>query len=159
MTPIDFSRLEKLSQRINQASDDLSKFLATINEKLNSLNLGIATGITDAILMYELGMTEDGKETYIQWTLGYGSLDGKWGMLATRQEFIREQSEDEVDESDRLLGIRTPLNQDTYFLLSCSRKIRIAAISAIPTLIAKLESESEDFIKTVNTAKKLADEL
>src|SRR5437868_1516616 len=41
MSPIDFSNLQKKATKINRQSDELTKAIAEINEKLNSFNLGL----------------------------------------------------------------------------------------------------------------------
>jgi hypothetical protein len=150
---INFSKLEKLSKKINIASDELTKALTTINEKLNSLNLGIE--VTTTLLKVEMGSGEE-EEGYFRefrWYLGYGKSDlGKWGLLACAQE-----ERVAVGDSDR--EHTETISENKHLLLSCPRDLRVAAIKEIPSLIEQLEKEAQQFTESVNKAKELADEL
>src|SRR5262245_53356860 len=142
MTPIDFSRLEAHSKKINEASDDLTKALTTINEKLNSLNLGLQVFLEEE-LHSESTRARDQSRSEILWHLGYGKVDGTWGLLLKTEEFIN------VDDAYN----RQLAHEEQYLLLSCPRELRIKAVEFIPSLIQQLERESENFTKSVSKAK------
>jgi hypothetical protein len=153
---INFSKLEKFSKQINEASDELTKALTTINEKLNSLNLGIEVFDRTPAGTLKINTESDEEEGYYRetyWYLGYGkSNDGKWGLLAQAQE-SRIAVWDVERENEVVVA------EDNYLLLSCPRDLRIAAIERMSSLIEKLEQKSEEFTKSVSKAKELAEEL
>jgi hypothetical protein len=150
---INFSKLEKLSKKINEASDELTKALTTINEKLNSLKLGIETHVPES-LKAEIGADDEvGYKRETTWHLGYGkSDDGKWGILAWGFEERIPSGPDGYQVAEMLAEYK-------HLLLSRPRDLRVAAIEQIPQLIQQLEKESEEFTKAVNKAKELANEL
>jgi hypothetical protein len=150
---INFSNLEKLSKKINEASDDLTKALTSINEKLNSLNLGIETWLEAGwCLKTDYGQeNEEGYHVETRWLLGYGkSPQGKWSLLVRAEDWLMPANE---DLEGRFTG------STEYPLLSCPRDLRVAAIQYIPQLVEQLEKKSEDFTQAVSKAKELADKL
>jgi hypothetical protein len=153
---INFSKLEKLSKKINEASDELTKALTSINEKLNSLNLGIEVFLDKYCLVTDYGdidysKAEEGVRTDTYYYLGYGkSDDGKWGLMIKAEDWLVCMAN---DEDNRFY------DQSITPLLSYRRDLRIAAIDKMVPLIEALEKKSEAFTESVNAAKKLADEL
>jgi hypothetical protein len=150
---INFSKLEKFSKKINEASDELTKAITAINEKLNSLNLGIETHVSDS-LKSEIGADdEDGYKRETTWHLGYGkSDDGRWGLLAWGFE-------ERIPSGPNGYQVAEMLAECKHLLLSCPRNLRVAAIEQIPQLIEQLEKEAQQFTESVNQAKELANEL
>ncbi|MBZ5496648.1 MAG: hypothetical protein LAP85_09610 [Acidobacteriia bacterium] len=150
---INFSNLEKLSKKINEASDELTKALTCINEKLNSLNLGLEVWCS-APLDSEPESSQNPDENEIPteqiFYLGYGKLADKWGILVRNERWTDPSN---YRDRERVCTI------ETSFLLSSSRALRIKAINEIPALISLLEEEGESFTKSVSKAKELADEL
>ena len=162
MTPIDFSNLEKYSKTISDGSDKVNQALAEIQEKLNSLNLGVEAWLESksfreilafggrppenlSVREYNLAM----HNLDVLW-LGYGKdAEGKWGLLVLRKASERSAE----DGSDNVL-----LGQ-TSRLLDASRDIRIAALDLIPLLIEKLEGEAAELVETISNAKTSADKL
>jgi hypothetical protein len=150
---INFSNLERLSKKLNGASDEANKALTTINDKLNSLNLGIEVFLGGNRLKTEVGAECDeppGSHEETHWFLGYGkSEEGRWGLIARAANFLVSQE----DEPDKLVG------QTDHLLLSSPRDLRIASIEKIPRLIEELEVEAEKITNAVDKAKKLSDKL
>ena len=148
MTPIDFSNLEKYSKTINEGSDRVSQSLLEVQDKLDSLNLGVEVWLDWAPDEYvnERPAEEGWSEITL---LGYGKeVDGKWSLLL-RESRIRGTSEADWKEDV----------QNTTFLLNASRNLRIKALDLIPKLIRRIESEAKDLVDTVSKAKTSADKL
>src|SRR5262245_31174285 len=98
----DLKDLERLSQRINPATDEFNVALETIQDKVNSFALGVEVWLksTDDELAHEISSVwteldgavvvewdEDDKKNIRQfrvvsaWELGYGRLGEGWALL------------------------------------------------------------------------------
>ena len=147
MNPIDFSSLEKKSKTINKRSDELTEALTAINDRLNSLNLGI-----QLIDGPELERDET-DERVVYSTLGYGKLRGNWGLLVITKEFNKTVDYD----GEEVHGFPSTLR--TQFLLSSPRHLRIEAVDEIEELIRLLAEETDNLEAAVGKAKKIAEKL
>jgi len=162
MTPIDFSNLEKYSKTISDGSDKVNQALAEIQEKLNSLNLGVEAWLDSGSIRETLSLTESRAEKEptllevgiarkfnVLW-LGYGKdEEGNWGLLVKE---VTERLGAEDGSHNVLLG-------QTSRLLDASRDLRIRALDLIPLLIEKLEGKAEELVETVSKATTSADKL
>ena len=161
MTPIDFSNLEKYSKTISDGSDKVNQALAEIQEKLNSLNLGVEAWLDSGSLRETLSLGESRAEKErtlrevgtakilnVLW-LGYGKdEEGNWGLLVS-----------EVTERRAEGGSHNVLLGQNSRLLDASRDLRIRALDLIPLLIEKLEGKAEELVETVSKATTSADKL
>ena len=139
-------QLTSLSKNLNEASDELSRQIATVESALNALNLGTWAWV------YEPTMTEaelsepDAKgqryELNYVHTLGYGKHKGKWGLLVS-------SCWDYDDENAEI----TPLRD-------APREVRLKAIDKIPELLEALVKEvaalTEEASKKASQARELA---
>jgi len=150
MSPLDFSRLEKKAEKINQQSDQLTAAINAINEKLNSLNLGVEAFCDRLFDCIDL----DGKKQ-CDYYLGYGKIDAKWGIIV-RGEITVPTSHDRSGDPE---GWKTIEVQEKQFLLSCSRRIRMKAIDSISSLIEALEKEVDQLEGSVSKAQEIAKNL
>ena len=147
--PLDFSSLEKKAKTINQHSDQLTAYLEAINDKLNSLNLGI-----EVVCPNRFDWVEGEEESEIDSYLGYGKLQSTWGLLVRFVKTIPTGH----DNQGEPLGWRT-LDTRKLFLLSCSRQLRMKAVDEIQKLIKILETEAEKLGESVSKAKTIAEAL
>ena len=162
MTPIDFSNLEKHSKIINEGSDEVTAVLIEIQEKLNSLNLGVEVWLNENAADDEDGwhpITET--ETEDGWTelheLGYGKgPDGQWGLLVKYSRY-REIAGEPPNENELDLEIETTQGDD--FLLKAARHLRIQALDLIPQLVKEIEKRAEVLVNTIKKAEGLATQL
>jgi len=125
--------LSSASDSLNKASDSLNESISQVEVALRSYNLGIAVWVE-----VERDSVDPDRniENVIQ--LGYGKLDGKWGLLTSS---YRNDAPDET--------------WDEKFLREASRHRRRAAIDKLPDLISKLVEEADKSAKaTTVTAEK-----
>src|SRR6187200_2594364 len=108
MSPLDFSRLQKKAETINQQSDELTAAIQAINEKLNTLNLGV-----EAFCQRPFASSELEETKRLDHYLGYGKLGGKWGMIV-RSETTVPTSHDRHGDPDSW----NTLDVEEDFLLS-----------------------------------------
>src|SRR6202046_4880903 len=127
------AELEATLRLLSSASDSLNESISQVEVALRSYNLGIAVWVE-----VERDSVDPDRniENVIQ--LGYGKLDGKWGLLTSS---YRNDAPDET--------------WDEKFLREASRHRRRAAIDKLPDLISKLVEEADKSAKaTTVTAEK-----
>lgn len=121
-----FQKLSKTAGSLNSASDRLNVAVDHLNAALKKLNLGISS-------WFVFSTWEDGPLSEVQ-EIGYGKINGKWG-IGLRKTFEDQNSpEEDVDE---------------WHFAEAPREMRIRAIGHLHSLIAKLDEDAEA------TAKKL----
>lgn len=154
MNPINFSSLENISKTINKHSDELTEALTAINDKLNSLNLGIpvTNGPTLEILVDDKSFMSDRVDT--RRLLGYGKLDGKWGLTVDIRSCRKKKGPLSVEEEQVLAdpGFSVPL-------LSSPRYLRILAVGKMEEFVGHLEKKADALGVVVGKAKKIAENL
>ena len=133
------NQIASLSRTLNEASDQLSKQLSEIEAALNAFAAGIWVWAKRPIKKeYET----DPAIAYVH-ELGYGKLNGKWGLL------VSSGWEDAEPE-----GI------ETKFLRDAPRDIRLRAMDEMPQLLEafaqKLAETTEETTKKVLRAKEIA---
>jgi hypothetical protein len=156
----DLNDLEPISKRLNAASDELSKTLESIQQKLNAFSLGVEAWLSVpdfGPLHSEVVGIVDNIRTIRNQELGYGRIGDGWGLIVRTS--LYKQNFDAKD-SEWLLT--------TYFpddvvgqkpLLKASRDTRVRAVWAIPDLINLLHNTAGQVIDAVEEAKKIADSL
>lgn len=143
--PIDFSRLQDISNVLNSKSDVLNEAIKSFESKLASLRLGVSAWVNPPLVSEttdEGGVNEDTITT----RLGYSKATGQWCLTIE-------------EDSDRYSGLDqspwpsyTPLNQ-------ASRDMRIKAIKQLPLLVKALEKNADEALKEVGQAEKLLRDL
>jgi hypothetical protein len=117
--------LSSASDSLNKASDSLNESISQVEAALQPYNLGIAVWVE----VERVSLDPDrGIEEVIQ--LGYGKLDGKWGLLTSS---YRNDGPDET--------------WDERFLRDASRYRRFVAIDKLSDLISKLVEEADKSAK------------
>jgi hypothetical protein len=118
-----FKNLSSRAIEINAATKQLSATIATLDEALRRLNLGISSWVQFGGGESEDGNSEDAYE------LGYAKINGKWGIA------IRYRSWSTMDPD------RGMTNE--WLFADASRELRIWAIDSIPDLVEKLNKDAE----------------
>jgi hypothetical protein len=134
MSPNELSELAPLAKTLNDESNDLNKTIATLNQQIAALNLGI-----------EIWLNSEESEDY---QLGFGKV-----------RIINDQSKHKWE-----LAVRTKMFNGNRFqqptaLLEASRDLRIEGLGCVPALLDRLKKAASDKIRVMQEAKKLAAEL
>lgn len=153
--------LERLAKRLNAATDELNASLQEIQDRLNSMGLGVDVWLEESLDLSstrEMATPGDRRDPSPEFTLdflGYGRFGDGWALLVQRRHAVRLGPVDgcvvdlvnyvEIDEA-------TPL-------MRASKKIRLAAVAQLPQLIQLMKLEAQRQITAIENAKKLADLL
>ncbi len=121
-----------------------------INEKLNSLSLGIEAFCHNKFACRKL---DSGNEKTIDYYLGYGKIGNKWGMIVRAETTVNTEW-----HAGHPTDWKT-VNVQHDFLLSAPRQIRVQAIDSIPGLVEVLESKADELENTVAKAEEIAQKL
>lgn len=155
--------LKTTATHLNNSSDDLTKALTEINEKLNAMNLGITVwlgaGAGGLALSSKVIERPKNAQRFVESAeekelLGYAKTDRGWGLAV---KIVREEYG--YFEGDSSCPFTTPIELETKLLLDSSREKRVAAISLLPDLLSMLKESAEKTISDIEQAKKLAAEL
>ncbi|MGC1416632.1 MAG: hypothetical protein WA817_15205 [Candidatus Acidiferrum sp.] len=132
-----FGDLTAVAADLNQASDDLTQIVTTVDSSLLRLNIGIAVWV-------EISKTFDESTPYLFEVeqLGYAKTEGNWGLT------IR-----------RLTGsINNPDNskvRDVWVFNDAPRRLRLRAVEKLPELIDELTKSAQRTAERLK--KKLAE--
>jgi len=157
---VDTKKLEEVATLLNKQSDSLNKTLQKIQDKLNSLNVGLEAWASGWLSNESLAMEEDSRGNIITpfpgatsrarvVFCGYARTGRGWG-LAIRPAVVYYDAE---------LCYLGEHNGDPQPLLEAPRDIRIAALEHIPEVIGQLQEKAEQAIEAIEKAKVIADEL
>lgn len=125
-----FQALSQIASSLNAASDELRKTVASLDESLKRLNVGISAWVT---FLSKGDQSEP--ESYDDDQIGYCKVNGTWG-IALRRVFGDP--------------IRDYHNEEGPWLFNdASRDMRLQSVDHIPALIEALAKEA------FNTTKKL----
>lgn len=138
MSDATLKNLASLSQRLNEASDLLSKQIVQVEAALNELKLGVSAWVVIAENEEDVTAKKEDSPMFMEHVLqvGYGKHKGKWGLLF-------------------LDGWPDVENYDVTFLRDAPREHRIAAVNKLPELLKALEAEATKM--TEEATKKAAE--
>lgn len=136
MNDATLKHLAVLSENLNRASDALSKQIASVEEALNELKLGVWAWVEVRRIMDDESFKVDGKPEQVTRveSLGYGKYRGKWGLL-----YATDFDEYPGDEYTSITLLR-----------DAPRLERLAAVEKIPALINELDKSADDVMKRAN---------
>lgn len=129
--PMDFSRLQELSNSLNNKSDELNESLKTFEAMIASFRLGVEAWVRPSL---ERTMDDQDGTEYTT-TLGYSKATGNWCLTLGYWSSFNEE------------GNYSPLNQ-------ASRDLRIKAVEQLPKLLKALESAADEAVQEVEKARK-----
>lgn len=135
--PMDFSRLQSLSESLNKESDNLNESIRAFEAKLASLRLGV-----NAWVLPPLETAVDEEHGVVSTTsLGYSKATGNWCLtLAYGNDFDPESTQ------------FTALSQ-------AARDIRMKAVRQLPKLLEAIESAAAEAVKEVEEARKIMKDI
>jgi hypothetical protein len=142
--PIDFSRLQDVSNVLNSKSDTINEAIKAFEAKLASLRLGVSAWVLTP-LMTQLVAPGTQNEDNLRTNLGYSKATGAWCLT------IMEDSE-RWGGSEEAPPDFTPLSQ-------ASRELRVKAIKQLPLLVKALEEKADEALKEVGQAEQLLRDL
>jgi hypothetical protein len=131
--PIDFSRLQNLSESLNKESDSLNEAIKAFEAKLASFRLGV-TAWVDPPLEKEVDEKHGVESTT---SLGYSKATGNWCLTVAYGNDIDPESTQ-----------FSPLGQ-------ASRDVRMKAVRQLPKLLKAIESAAAEAVKEVEEARKV----
>jgi hypothetical protein len=137
---IALSRIETVSNTLNQTSDLLSQKIVEIESALNHYKLGIWAWLEEP-LSYRLESDGNGVEVEVSCHFGYGKIRDKWGLLV--QERLDYDPE-----------VRAPL-----FLKDAPRDIRARAVERIPELLKCVTEKAADLSREIAKKTQLAEQI
>jgi hypothetical protein len=139
--PMDFSRLQDLSNDLNKKSDELNESLKAFEAKLASLRLGVTAWVSPPL---EKATEVDGNEFITK--LGYSKVTGSWCLTLVYDDDF--SSGDPNSPYPRY----TPLSQ-------APRDLRILAVEQLPKLLKEIEKRADEAVKEVDQAGRLIQDL
>lgn len=135
--PMDFSRLQSLSESLNKESDNLNESIKAFEAKLASLRLGVNAWVLPPL------ETEVDEQHGIESTtsLGYSKATGNWCLTLAYANDIDPES--------------------THFssLSQAPRDIRMKAVRQLPQLLKAIESAAAEAVKEVEEARKIMKDI
>lgn len=146
-TPDQLSQVENTltelavaAQKLNELSDQLTKYVRGIEEKINQLGLGISASTPIEMWTSEDGMQSNG------WKLSYGKSGRKWGLLV---EYFEENINYPPDDE-----------YESWAFAESPREQRIRAVQKIPDLLGALLQKSSEvaskIVHSVDYAKEIS---
>ena len=136
-----FQRLAESANRLNKASDELSRAIGPIEAVFKKLNLGIAKWHVF------FGPFPDQDGDYHQLEIGYAKMGGKWCIA------LAEESGN-VHASDPDYGSRT-----SWAFNDAPRQLRIRAVKEIPKLLEALVEEADKVTSELEVETRRAQEV
>ncbi|SRR6266545_3633768 len=133
--PTVLKRLGTLAQRLNEASDVISKQIVSLEAALNALRLGVWAWVT--ISRDETYQTDNDGKSY-QLTdvvkLGYGKYKGEWALLL----LIYVEEFDEADE------------RQVSLLREAKREVKLEAVEKLPELLEEIEKKATEMAENAS---------
>lgn len=156
----NLKKLKIVVSRLNESSDTLTEALTQINDKLNTMNIGLTVwldggpSLSTRLIEKPKGTAGDVYTVESKEILGYTKTKIGWGLAV---KSIRV--EHGYFEGDRNSPFANPIEGEIKPLLDSTRDLRIAAIELLPKIIGLLKDAAEETINSIEQAKKLAAEL
>jgi methyl-accepting chemotaxis protein len=138
-TGLSLEQLSKTAISLNKASDRLNQAINRLNEALKKLNLGISSWVS--FYSYDDGPFSDRHE------IGYGKVNGKWGIgIKTIFEDLSRPEGEQIEEAE-------------WSFSEAPREMRIEAIPYLHKVIEQLNKDAEKTTQAINEKTSDAEEL
>lgn len=137
-----FKVLSSVAPTLNTASDELTKAVSVLDENLKKLNVGLTAWVTFRSRVAHPSMRD---EEYDDDQIGYGKVDGKWG-IALRRIWGNYAMEE--------FGAEGP-----WLFNDAPREMRLLGVDKIPELIEALGKEASETTKKVRDTTKQVNDL
>ena len=150
----DLDELAPLSKRLQAATTELNQALQTIQDRLNTMGIGVEVWVSEALRQSDWRETDRGRRVHISEELGYGRIGDGWALLVRTRTYV-DVPDGHGDWDTEVYGDDSTEKP----LLRAARELRIAAVPLIPKLVDALRDESSKIIAAVENAKKIAEGL
>ncbi len=138
-----FKALSSVAPTLNAASDELTKAVAVLDENLKKLNVGLTAWVTfRSRAVYSPSLSD---EEYDTDQIGYGKVDGKWG-IALRHVWGNYALEEFGSEGPWLFN-------------DAPRELRLASVDKLPEMIEALSNEASETTKKVRETTRQVHDL
>jgi hypothetical protein len=137
-----FKALSSVAPTLNAASDELTQAVAVLDENLKKLNVGLNAWVTFRSRAAHPSLSD---EEYDVDQIGYGKVDGKWG-IALRHIWGNYALEEFGGEGPWLFN-------------DAPRELRLLGVDKIPELIEALGKEASETTKKVRETTKQVHDL
>jgi prefoldin subunit 5 len=135
-----FHALSKLASSLNTASDELRETVASLDESLKRLNVGIS-----AWVKFQSRDDDTEPESYDEDQIGYAKVNGTWGIA------LRRVWGDPTRDYHNEVG--------PFLFNDASREMRLQSVDHIPELIEALAREAFNTTKKIEEKNKTLREL
>ena len=170
---MDLKDLASLSERLNASTDQLNTELKAIEDRINTLSLGVEAWVRKRPLQDEfsnewavlaknaliasaaLGLSTRAR-TAIE--LGYARFPEGW-KLAVRTVTYQQTRRPNAIHWDEPLDASGEIAREAKPLLRASRTLRMRAVDRIPDLIDSLHAAGTEVAAAVEKARKISDSL
>lgn len=143
-----FDDVLSLAERLNTASDDLNSALKQIEDRLNTLAIGIARFVAIPETR-QVNREETDSAEWFEYQLGYDRLGDTWALVTRRAHFQSDSTNSGPHSEPVRFDEQKPL-------LRSSRQLRMKAVAAIPALLNELKAEAKSVLQVIEDAKRLA---
>jgi hypothetical protein len=123
-----FQSLASLSNSLNAASSELTRYIGVLDEALKKLNIGLTVWVT-----FQDKSDEDKEHQFSLDQIGYAKVNGKWGIA------LRNKSGDEREKSFFVQG--------PWLFNDATRRLRLASVEKIPQVIEQLNKAAATAVK------------
>jgi hypothetical protein len=173
---VDLAELSTLAERLNASTDSLNAELKAIEDRLNSLALGVEAWVTSKPLQEEFSPSRAvsaenalvsssalGASTRIRTAieLGYVRFSDGWKLAVRTVDYRQTKDRLEPDWSDPVepFAGRIEVSRDAKPLLRASRTVRTLAVDRVPDLIDALYTAGSKVADAVEKARLISDSL
>lgn len=135
-----FRELSTNTKQLNEASDDLSAYLHTLDEAFTGLNIGVTGWVT-----VTTSSEEQNPYLFTEEQLGYSKVGQRKGLAVRIVKIDRSESGEDREEV-----------KDLWLLNDAPRAMRLRAVDYIPELMQVLTKEAAQTAKRVREKADLA---
>lgn len=153
----ELQELARLSQRLNEETDELNNLILSLEKRLAGMSIGVSVWLGLALVESDSDYSSDEDDRDDRpwrdaWDIGYAKLGSEW-RIATRHYRFRWSAEkdnwgDYQIEDDATVQV-LPLRD-------APRAVRVEAAECLDALVSKLREKVTHFIDSIQKAKKLA---
>jgi hypothetical protein len=134
---MSFDELSSAAAALNKASNELTTTIATLDQALNRLNVGLT--VWTLVIVWP---DPDGSGQYEREDVGYSKVGGSWGLAI--RKLVGDENNPEPDEV-----------RDVWAFNDAPRDLRLRAVQKLPDLLDALGKAAVKTAEAVN--KKLAE--
>jgi hypothetical protein len=125
-----FLELSEVASDLNSVSDEMGKYVAEIDAALKQLNLGITVWV-------DVGRWTDHEYDYYAEQIGYGRINGKWGVALQTVNGDYRWPEDDKQES--------------WLFNEAPRRLRLSGIQKLPEMLRELSKMGTTTAKEIKS--------